>query len=1083
MSHRRKLWGSFFIATALTTTTVLPAGAAFAAATSSKASYVSDPASLVDPLVATTNGGDDFPGADMPFGMVQWSPDTPSRPSGGGYEYSDNAVTGYSLTHISGPGCSAAGDIPILPTTGAVAANPTVTTEPLSHAAEQATPGYYALTAGGVKTELSTTTHAGIARFTFPQGTASNLLFKLSDSAAGSSGTHVQIVNDHEISGWVTSGSFCGASNTYTAYFDMVFNQPFTANGAWNNSGVRAGATSMTVDGAVPARARAAKATAARARTAAMAQPPVSNADGAYVTFDTSTAPVVTAKVGLSYVSDANAVANRSAEIPGFNFATVRTAAHTAWNAELNKIQIGGGTAAQQATFYTALYHSLLHPNTFSDVNGQYAGFDGQVHTAPAGHAEYANFSGWDIYRDQVQLAAVVDPSATSDIVTSMLNQYNQTGMFPKWAENNGESYVMVGDPADPIIADAYAFGATGFDTAAALTDMQTEANTPNSVRPGLSTYESKGYLPVDGTYGCCNFYGPVSTQLEYNTADNAIAQFANALGRHAVAAPFALRAQNWQSSFNPGTGFMQPKLANGQFQSGFDPTSSAGFVEANSYVYSEMVPFDLEGLIAADGGNAAWVAKLDGLMSNIAHPGATNVQMGNEPSFEIPWEYDYAGAPYRTQATVRQTQDAIYSDTPAGLAGNDDLGAMSSWYVWSAIGAYPETPGSATVALGSPLFPEVAIHLASGKTLTETAPQAADNAPYVSNLTLGGRSWEHAYLPATVWTRGGALNWTLSSTPDTAWAAAAADAPPSSTSGLRTALGYLSGGGNTVVAPGATATLSIGAQNMLASAQAVSWTASAATGSGLTLGPTSGTFDLRAHAKGAQLLSVTAPAGAADGRYLVTISYRSATGVALPDVVAEVDVAKPGDVFPFYNNIGISSDGTPNGADFDGDGYSYSAQALAAQGLTPGGTKTVNGLAYTWPNVPSAQQDNIQAAGQTIPVAAGAPATKIGVIGSATQGNTQTNVVVHYTDGTSQTVTLGLSDWTLGAGTTKPAFGNTVVAATPYRDTTTGTNQTVTTYIFEADAALSGGKPVASVTLQAPPAGGGFHVFALGLR
>ena len=270
----------------------------------------------------------------------------------------------------------------------------------------------------------------------------------------------------------------------------------------------------------------------------------------------------------------------------------------------LGKIQIGGGTPTQQKVFYTALYHSLLEPNVFSDVNGEYMGSDGQVHQVVAPQtAQYANYSGWDIYRSEIQLLALLAPQQTSDIVSSMLNIYAQTGQLPKWSEDNTETYIMVGDPADAIIADAYAFGATDFNAPQALSDMVAEATVPSDIRPGLSQYESDGYLPIDDTYGCCNFYGPVSTQEEYDSADNAIAQLATALGQPAVAQTFATRAQNWQNVFDPASGFVQPKESSGQFQPGFDPAViSSGFVEADSYVYTAAVPFDLQGLIAADG-------------------------------------------------------------------------------------------------------------------------------------------------------------------------------------------------------------------------------------------------------------------------------------------------------------------------------------------------------------------------------------------------------------------------------------------------------------------------------------------------
>ncbi|HEY2441260.1 MAG TPA: GH92 family glycosyl hydrolase, partial [Solirubrobacteraceae bacterium] len=609
---------------------LIPSGVA--AAPGAGASYVPDPASLVNPFIGTTNGGDVFPGADVPFGMMQWSPDTPSRLAGGGYEYTDRSILGYSLTHLSGPGCAADGDVPILPTTGAITSTPSGTTEPLDHTQESATPGYYELDAGGVETQLTTSTRAGLAAFTFPSSSVTgNLLFKLSDSAAPDTATHFQVVSDREISGWVTSGFFCGASNQYTLHFDIAFNRPFTAYGTWaNGSAPQPASTSMTARMSAAAKAAARKRVKAQAlkamaaaalpgsahsrtgrqrmRSTAVPQSPASGADGGYVTFDTSTDPVVEAKVGISYVSTDNATANRTAEIPGWSLTRVRDAAHTAWNRVLSKIAVGGGTATQRTVFYTALYHSLLHPNVASDVNGEYAGFDGQVHTMPAGHAEYANYSGWDIYRGQTQLESMLFPQQASDTVTSMLADHDQTGMLPKWSENNGESYVMVGDPADPIIADAYAFGARGFNAGQALTDMQTEANVQNNIRPGLNDYLTTGYLPSDGQYGCCNFYGPVSTQEEYDAADNAIAVMARALGESAVASTFATQANNWQNVFNPATGFLQPKLSDGVFRSGFDPTSANGFVEGDAYVYTAQLPFDIAGLTTAEGGDTGWI-------------------------------------------------------------------------------------------------------------------------------------------------------------------------------------------------------------------------------------------------------------------------------------------------------------------------------------------------------------------------------------------------------------------------------------------------------------------------------------------
>ncbi|MFE2533113.1 lectin [Streptomyces sp. NPDC059371] len=750
-----------------------------------EAAFVASPATVVNPFIGTTNEANDFPGADVPFGMVQWSPDTTSRPPGGGYEYNDSSITGFSLTHIAGPGCGAAGDIPVLPTVGTVN---TGATDAFSHANESASAGSYKVALNNqVTTELTTTTRSGMARFTFPSSNQANLIFKLTGSQNGASSTQFTKVSNTEVSGQVTSGRFCGAGNTYTVYFDMVFDQPFASQGS------SVAKTSATT----PAKPRTASKnaaekpnkpvlhgrmpTAATPKTAKDGASPEAAASNGYVTFNTTSNPVVQAKVGVSYVSVANAAANRAAENTGWDFNATRTAAQDAWNSALGKIQIAGGTAAQQQTFYTALYHSLLHPNVISDTNGQYYGFDGKTHTVDAGHkAAYANYSGWDIYRSQAQLEALVAPQVASDTAQSMVDDYAQTGIFPKWSENNGESYVMVGDPADAIIADYYAFGARDFDTTTALADMVRQASTTNNDRPGLNYLNSPGYMPHDGSYGCCNFYGPVATTLEYNTADFALSAMAGALGDTGNQKTYANRAQGWRNVLNQASGFVEPRNASGSWTGGFDPTSGTDMVEADSWIYTGMIPFNIAGLARAKGGNTAMGHYLDTVLRSYTGDKGY-AWVGNEPSIELPWEYDYIGQPYKTQGTVRAIQQQIWANTPGGLAdGNDDLGAMSAWYVWSALGMFPETPGTADLALGSPLFTQAVITLPSGKTLTINGNGAADNAPYVQSATWNGSAWNNAYAPTSAITAGGTLTYTLGTSANTSWATAASAAPPS---------------------------------------------------------------------------------------------------------------------------------------------------------------------------------------------------------------------------------------------------------------------------------------------------------------
>ncbi|WP_439945604.1 lectin [Streptomyces sp. BBFR109] len=780
----RALTAAVGAATALACLTALPAQAAPAAparAARTSAAPVADPASLVNPFIGTSNAADDFPGADVPFGMVQWSPDTPSRPDGGGYEYKDSSITGFSLTHIAGPGCGAAGDIPVLPTVGAVDVN---ATDAFQHSAESATAGSYKVGLGnGVTTELTATTRSGMARFTFPASTRSNLVLKLAGSQSTATNTRFTKVSDTEVSGQVTSGHFCGAGNTYTVYFDMVFDRPFTGQGTAAATAAKpAPATPRASENAAePPNSPRLHGAAPEARTPGTAAAPQAAGSSGYVTFDTTSNPVVQAKVGVSYVSQAGAVANRTAENPGWDFTATRAAAKDAWNALLGRARISGGTADQQTQFYTALYHSLLHPNVISDTDGRYPGFDGTAHTVDTGHkAVYANYSGWDVYRTQSQLEALLAPQVASDTAQSMLDDYAQTGQFPKWSENNGESYVMVGDPATAMIADFYAFGARDFDTAGALKDMIAEASKPNGNRPGLTYLDAPGYLPHDGSYGCCNFYGPVATTLEYATADFALSAFAGALGDTATQRTYAHRAQDWRNVLNPASGFVQPRAADGIWTGGFDPTSGTDMVEADSWIYTGMVPFDVAGLAAAKGGDTAMNDYLDTVLRSYTGDKGY-AWVGNEPSIELPWEYDYIGRPYKTQATVRHIQDQIWSNTPGGLAdGNDDLGAMSAWYVWSALGMYPMTPGTSDLALGSPLFPQAVLTLPSGKTLTVNGDGAADNAPYVRSATFDGSPWNNAHAPTTALTAGGTLAFTLGATADTNWAAAPDQAPPS---------------------------------------------------------------------------------------------------------------------------------------------------------------------------------------------------------------------------------------------------------------------------------------------------------------
>ena len=757
---------------------------------------VTDPAALVNPFIGTTNNANDFPGPDVPFGMVQWGPNTTSNPDGGGYNYHDKRITGFALTHLSGVGCKAESDVSVLPTVGAVNTSATVG---FSHSNESAHAGYYKVGLGnGVNTQLTATTRTGMGSFGFPSSSKANILFKLDSSQKGDSRTSFKVLSKDEVQGAVSTGDFCFSGNHYTLYFDMQFNQDFHGSGTFRGRVLQRGARSLLIHGTGPAARHATPAsdpersnqptfhgTAPAGRRAGVS-PALRGPVGAFLTFTTKRGKPLLAKVGISYVSDADARLNLTTENSGWNFGAIQSQAAAAWNTQLGKIQVTGGTSSQQQIFYTALYHALLYPSVFSDVNGRYTGVDGHVHTVDKGHgAYYTNLSGWDIYRTQAQLEALLDPSVAGDVGQSMLDVYHQSGQLPKWIEDNSEAYIMVGDPADSILADYYAFGVRNFNTSEALTAMVHDATKTSKIRPGGHYLNRPGYLPENGAYGCCNFYGPVSSTLEYNTADFSLSAFAGALGNSADQSEFADRAQDWRNMLNPDSGFDQPREANGTFAGNFSPASppfvaATGFVEGDSWIYTGMVPFNIAGLAAAKGGDAAFAAYLNTTLSSFRNAHGYGY-VGNEPSIGLPWEYDYIGQPWKTQQTVRQVQDQIWSDSPGGLAdGNDDLGTMSAWYVWSALGMYPMTPGTSTLALGSPLFSQATIQLPSGKTLTIDGSGAATDSPYVQSATWNGVAWDNAYAPAGITSTGGTLSYTLGATPNKGWASAPSQAPPS---------------------------------------------------------------------------------------------------------------------------------------------------------------------------------------------------------------------------------------------------------------------------------------------------------------
>jgi predicted alpha-1,2-mannosidase len=884
---------------------------------------VTDPAALVDPFVGTGSGGqvvgqvDTFPGADLPFGMIQWSPDTPSRPDGGGYNYDDSSITGFSLTHLSGPGCAIAGDFPVLPMTGALPADPGSATASFSHSTESAHPGYYAVTAGGVRTQLAVTDRTGVAQFTYPATTQAQMLVKVADSANGGSSATFQISGNREITGAVTSGHFCGQPDSYTVYFAARFSRPFTASGTWSGADAAQvtrspGSRSVTEHGRQDPQP---KHYATTGSTASAGQQGSGVVAGGWLTFDTTHDPVVGMQVAISYVSVHNALGNLAAQARTWNVGAVAAQATAVWNRQLRTISVTGGSPTAQAEFYTALYHASLEPSLFSDANGEYIGFDSKVHRVQPGHAQYANFSGWDIYRSEVPLLATIDPRQAADMATSLVNDAAQGGALPKWPVANGYTGVMNGDAADPILADTYAFGAGGFDAAAALADMVKGADGTTPVgqgwyveRPNAAAYIADGYVPNIGSDSISPVPNGASETLEYALDDFSISRLAQDLGQSAAAQTFTKRSQNWANVFDTADGYIEPRDASGAFPSGPPvQTTSAGFgqdgfQEGNAAQYTWMVPQNLAGLIQGLGGDQAAAARLDTFFSQLnVGPNEPYAWQGNEPGLDTPWAYDSVGEPWKTQAVVQEITSQLYSLTPGGEPGNDDLGAMSSWYVWAALGLYPQTPGVPMLVLGTPQFPKAVIHGAYGP-LTINASGAGDT--YVQSLSVNGRPSDRTWVDLNGTRQ---LDFTLSSSPNTSWGSAAGDGPPSFGAGPvkfppSTRASLTLSPGQVRLAPGSSTTVSVEADNTLGTSgpAAVSWHATTPSGSsGLSVTPSSGTITAPAGGTAQATVTISAAAGMTTGYYQVTFASQAANGAIIPNVSLLATVAQPGESIP----------------------------------------------------------------------------------------------------------------------------------------------------------------------------------------
>ncbi|MFE2845240.1 GH92 family glycosyl hydrolase [Streptomyces scopuliridis] len=775
----------------------------------SSAEAVRQPVAYVDPLIGSANGGNTYPGANLPFGMIAWSPtstagDQTNTAAANGYSYNTTRLRGFSLTHVNGAGChpGAAGDVPIMPFVGDVDSSPSADTKDakyaanFSHANEKAEPGRYRLGLdSGAVTDLAVSERAGVADFTFPADKPANLLFRVSNSLNGSEDAHIAIDEKaRKVTGWVETGAFCGRranggennrTSYYRLYFTASFDRAFSGVGTWQNDRLSAGST--TADGGEGYATGADRA---------------GRGSGGYVSFDTARDNDVRMRLGISYVSLAGAEANLRGEIaPRASVADVAAAGRAAWDRKLRGVRISGGSEAQRTTFYTALYHALQQPNLISDRDGRYPGMDRVTRRVERGQgAQYSNFSGWDQYRAQVQLLALLEPRVAGDFAQSLFNFARQNdGVWDRWVHISGATHVMTGDPTAATLATFYAMGVRNFDAEGAFDSLYRQATVPHpdglsnagcpgqceGQRPNLAQYLDSHYAAQDA----CHCWGGAAETLEDSVADAALAQWARQLGRDREYRELSERGGYWKNVYNPqataGAGYIQARNLDGTWVTPFDPASDRGFAQGSAATYTWMVPQDVQGLADAMGGREAAAARLDGFFHK--PDGSWSVRGGdplrydptNEPGIHAPWLYNALGQPWKTQETVREIVDTVYGTGPSGLPGNDDLGTMSAWYVFAALGIYPQAPGRADLLLTGPLFPRAVLAPAGERrAITITAPAASDANLYVDSVRLNGERRNASWLGGSLVRSGGSLSFTLSDRPNTDWATAPGGLP-----------------------------------------------------------------------------------------------------------------------------------------------------------------------------------------------------------------------------------------------------------------------------------------------------------------
>ena len=721
------------------------------ACTSSQERASTDYTQYVNPFIGTDFTGNTYPGAQAPFGMVQLSPDNglPGWDRISGYFYPDSTIAGFSHTHLSGTGAGDLYDISFMPVTLPYkeAEAPLGIHSKFSHDDESATAGYYRvlLKDYNIHVELTATERCGIQRYTFPEARAAIFLnLKKAMNWDFTNDTQVEIVDSVTIQGYRFSD---GWARDQHIYFRTRFSKPFTS--------VQIDTTAIIKDG-----------------------DHIGTATIARFDFDTQKDEQIIVSTAISGVSTEGAAKNLLAEVPDDNFDKYRNLTRDNWNRQLSKIEIVSNNTDDKVNFYTALYHSMIAPTIYSDVDGTYYGPDKKTHKTD-GWVNYSTFSLWDTFRAAHPLFTYTEPERANDMVKSFIAFYEQNKRLPVWNFYGSETDMMIGYHAVPVIVDAYLKGITNVDPEKALEACIATANIDNY--RGIGVYKKLGYVPynIADSYNAENW--SLSKTLEYAYDDYCIAKMAEKMGKKEIADEFYKRSLNYKNLYNPATSFMQPKDDKGNFIKNFSPDEYTPHIcESNGWQYFWSVQQDIDGLIALTGGKERFAQKLDSMFTY--HPSADDelpifstgmigqYAHGNEPSHHVIYLYNAVEQPWKTQQYAAKVMHELYQNSPAGLCGNEDCGQMSAWYVFSAMGFYPVDPVSGKYEIGTPLFPEMQMHLSNGNTFTVLAPTVSKENIYIQAVKFDGKPYSKSYITHEQIMEGATLEFEMGNTPGPVW-------------------------------------------------------------------------------------------------------------------------------------------------------------------------------------------------------------------------------------------------------------------------------------------------------------------------